>query len=145
MNNVRFHNRERYLILIEYIRYRELTAVSIATVFEVHFTDFIGVCLHENRYACILQCCNRAVFINKDRHAENNAVILAFMTLEPVVIQSTFIACFNRAITGCVFIHNKNFMTGIRNSLYHICSRACDKFCGHKAAVTKKQCKFHFN
>ena len=46
MNNMRFHNCVWNLILFENISNRELTTVSISSVLEVHFADFIRICLH---------------------------------------------------------------------------------------------------
>ena len=100
MHDVRLHHRERDPILIEHVRHGKFAAEGVAAVGKVHFADLIGIRLHEDGNARILQRRHRAVFIDKDGHAQNDAVVLALMALQPIVIQPSLFARFHRAVTG---------------------------------------------
>ena len=141
INNVGLKNGEGDLILIENVSYRELTAVSIAAVLEVHLADGIGISLHKDRNTCILKSGNCAVLVDEYRHAEDNSVILALVGLEPIVVESTLVASLNCAVAGSILVHNEIVVACVGNSLYHVLACALNELCGHKAAVSEIQCK----
>ena len=134
-------NGEGNSVLIENVGYRELTAVSVAAVLEVHLADRVGISLHKDRNTCILKSGNRAVLVDEDRHAEDNSVILALVGLEPIVVESTLVASLNCAVTGSVLVHNEVVVACVGNGLYHILACALNELCGHKAAVSEIQCE----
>ena len=81
MHHVGFHYRKRNLILGKYIGHREFSAVCITSVGKIHFSDFIRIGLHQNRNACVLQGCDCTVFVRKNRHGKNHAIVPALMFL----------------------------------------------------------------
>ena len=137
MNDMGLHDRVRHFVLLENVRNREFSAESVAAVLEVHFSDLIGISLHKNRYACVLKRRDSAVFVDKYRHTENHAVVLALMRLEPFCVSTSLVAGFDRTVAGRVLVHDEIIVTGGCDCLYHILSCALDELGGHKAPVSE--------
>ena len=144
VHDVRLHHRERDLVLIEHVRHRKLAAEGVAAVREVHLADLVGVCLHEDGHARVLQRRSRAVFVDEDGHAQNDAVVLPFVALQPVVVQPALFARFHRAVAGCVLVHCQILVPRVRHGFDHVLPRARDELCGHEPAVAEIECEFHF-
>ena len=100
MHDMGLEHRERDVVLTEHIRDRELAAVGVAAVSEVHLTDLIGICLHENGHAGILQRGDGAVFVGENGHGEDHAVILTLVFLEPLGVEQALVARFDAAASG---------------------------------------------
>lgn len=124
---MRLHHRERDPVLVEYVRHRKLAAKRIAAVRKVHFSDLVGVRLHQNGHVRVLQGRHRAVLVDEDGHTQNDAVVLAFMAFQPVVILPPFLARFHRAVAGGVFVHDKRFVPRVRHRLDHVCAGSRDQ------------------
>ena len=129
---------------MENIFYRKLSAVGITSVFKIHLSDFIRICLNKNWLAGILKSSNSAVFIGEVWHTKYNTIVFAFMGLEPLGIFPAFLAEFHRTVTCHIHIGNKIVITCIGNSFYHFFSRACNKAFGEKTSISEIKSKCHF-
>jgi len=143
MNDVGLHDGEGNLVLIENIGDREFSAVCVAAVIEVHLADFVGVCLHEYRHACVLKCGNRAVFVDEYGHTEYYTIVFTLVGLEPVVVNPAFVTGFDSSVACGVFVHDEIFVARIGHGLDHVIACSGDKLCRHESAVSEVKCKFH--
>ena len=136
---------ERHAILAEDVGHGELAAVGIAPVGKIQLADFIGIRLHQNGHACILQRGDGAVFVGKDRHGEDHAVILAFVLLEPLSVEPALVPGLHAAVAGQRRVHHDVVVACVGDGLYHIVPGAVDQLAGHEAAVAKAKGKRHFS
>ena len=144
VHNMGLENRERHTILREHISDGELAAKGITPMLEIHLPDLIGIRLHEDGYARILQSGDGTVFVGKDRHGEDYAVILALMLFEPSGIQQALVAGLDAAVAGQGSVHGDVVIACLGDSLDHVVPCAVDEFAGHKATVAECQSKSHF-
>ena len=143
MHYVRLEHGEGHLVLRKHVRHRELAAVGIAAMGKVQLADLVRIGLHQNRHARILQGGDGAVFVHKDGHAEDHAVILPLVLLEPSGILTTLVARFHRAVAGGGFLHHDVVIARVGYGLDHVFTRPEDQFSGHEPAVAKAQRKRH--
>ena len=144
MHDMGLEDRERDVVLTEHIRDGELAAVGVAAVGKVHLADLVGVRLHENGHARVLQGGDRAVFVGKNGHGEDDAVILSLVLLEPLGVKQTLVARLNAAVAGQLLVHHDVVIAGVGDSLDHVVACAVDQFAGHEAAVAEAEGKGHF-
>ena len=144
MDNMGLEHRERDVILTEHVRDGELAAVGVAAVGKVHLADLIGVRLHENGHARVLQRGDGAVFVGKNGHREDHAVILALVLLEPLGVEQTLVARLNAAVAGQLLVHHDVVIAGVGDSLDHIVACAVNQLAWHEAAVAEAKGKGHF-
>ena len=111
---------------------------------EIHLPDLIGIRLHEDGYARILQSGDGTVFVGKDRHGEDYAVILALMLFEPSGIQQALVTGLDAAVAGQGSVHGDVVIACFGDSLDHVVPCAVDEFPRHKATVAECKCKSHF-
>ena len=137
-------DRERDVVLTEHIRDGELAAVGVAAVSEVHLTDLIGIGLHEDGHARVLQGGNGAVFVGENGHGEDDAVILALVLLEPLGVEQAFVSCLDAAVAGELLIHHDVVIARVGDGLDHVVACAVDQLAGHEAAVAEAEGKGHF-
>ena len=143
MHHVRLENGKGHLVLREYVRHGELAAVGVAAMGKVHFADLVRIGLHQNRHARVLQGGDGAVFVHKDGHAEDHAVILPLVLLEPSGVLTALVARFHRAVAGGGFLHHDVVIARVGHGFDHVVTRPEDQFSGHEPAVTKAQRKRH--
>ena len=62
---------------------------------EVQLADLVRIGLHEDRHARVLQSGDGAVLVHENRHAEDHAVILSFVLLEPRGVLQALVAGFH--------------------------------------------------
>ena len=136
-------HRERYLILAEHISNGEFAAVSIPAVLEIHLADLVRISLHQNGNPCVLQRGNRTVFVGKNGHGEDHAVILALMLFQPFGIESALIPGLHAAIAGQLRIHHNIIIASISNRFHHILPGTVNQFAGHKSTVAETKGKGH--
>ena len=144
MHDMGLEHRERDVVLTEHIRDGELAAVGVAAVGKVHLADLIGIGLHEDGHARVLQGGDRAVFVGKNGHREDHAVILSLVLLEPLGIQTAFVSCLDAAVAGELLIHHDVVIAGVGDGLDHVVACAVNQLAGHEAAVAEAERKGHF-
>ena len=144
MHHMGLHDGERHIVLAEHVGDGELAAVGIPAMLEIHLADLVGVGLHQNGHACVLQGSDGTVFIRKDGHGEDHAVILALMLFQPLGVQAALVTGFHTAVTGQFGIHGDVVETCIGHGLDHILTGTVDQFAGHKTAVAEAKGKGHF-
>ena len=119
-------DRERDVILTEHIRDGELAAVGVAAVGKVHLADLVGIGLHEDGNARVLQRGDRAVFVGKNGHREDHAVILALVLLEPLGVEQAFVSCLDAAVAGELLVHHDIVIARVGDGLDHVVACAVD-------------------
>ena len=144
MHDMGLEDRERDIVLTEHVRDGELAAVGVAAVGKVHLADLVGVRLHEDGNARVLQRGDRAVFVGKNGHREDHAVILSLVLLEPLGVKQTLVARLNAAVAGQLLVHHDVVIACVGDSLDHVVACAVDQFAGHEAAVAEAEGKGHF-
>ena len=144
MDNMGLEHRERDIVLTENIRDGELAAVGVAAVGKVHLADLVGIGLHEDGHARVLQRGDRAVFVGENRHGEDDAVILALVLLEPLGVEQALVARLDAAVAGELLVHHDIIIAGVSHGLDHIVACAVDQLAGHEAAVAEAKGKGHF-
>ena len=144
MDNMGLEHRERDIVLTEHVRDGELAAVGVAAVGKVHLADLVGIGLHEDGNARVLQRGDRAVFVGENGHGEDHAVILALVLLEPLGVKQALVARFDAAVAGQLLVHHDIIIAGVGDSLDHIVACAVDQLAGHEAAVAEAEGKGHF-
>ena len=136
-------HRERDVVLTEHVRDGELAAVGVAAVGKVHLADLVGIGLHENGHARVLQGGDGTVFVGKNGHGEDYAVILTLMLFQPFGIQQALVARFNAAVAGQLLVHHDVVIARVGHGLDHVIACAVDQFAGHEAAVAEAEGKGH--
>jgi len=144
MDNMGLEHRERDIVLTEHVRDGELAAVGVAAVGKVHLADLVGIGLHEDGNARVLQRGDRAVFVGKNGHGEDDAVILSLVLLEPLGVKQTLVARLNAAVAGQLLVHHDVVIAGVGDSLDHVVACAVNQLAGHEAAVAEAEGKGHF-
>ena len=144
MDNMGLEHRERDIVLTEHVGDRELAAVGVAAVGKVHLADLVGVRLHEDGHARVLQGGDGAVFVGENGHGEDDAVILALVLLEPLGVKQTLVARLDAAVAGQFLVHHDVVIAGVGDGLDHVVACAVDQLAGHEAAVAEAEGKGHF-
>ena len=144
MHDMGLEHRERDVVLTEHIRDRELAAVGVAAVGKVHLADLVGIGLHEDGNARVLQRGDRAVFVGENRHREDHAVILTLVFLEPLGVEQALVARFDAAVAGQLLVHHDVVIARVSHGLDHIVACAVNQLAGHEAAVAEAEGKGHF-
>ena len=144
MDNMGLEHRERDIVLTEHVRDGELAAVGVAAVGKVHLADLVGVRLHEDGHARVLQGGDGAVFVGENGHGEDDAVILALVLLEPLGVEQAFVSCLDAAVAGELLIHHDVVIARVGDGLDHVVACAVDQLAGHEAAVAEAEGKGHF-
>ena len=144
MHDMGLEHRERDIVLTEHVRDGELAAVGVAAVGKVHLADLVGIGLHEDGHARVLQRGDRAVFVGKNGHGEDDAVIPSLVLLEPLGVKQTLVARLNAAVAGQLLVHHDVVIAGVGDSLDHVVACAVNQLAGHEAAVAEAEGKGHF-
>ena len=144
MHDMGLEHRERDIVLTEHVRDGELAAVGVAAVGKVHLADLVGIGLHEDGNARVLQRGDRAVFVGENRHGEDHAVILTLVFLEPLGVEQALVARFDAAVAGQLLVHHDVVIARVGDSLDHVVACAVNQLAGHEAAVAEAEGKGHF-
>ena len=144
MHHMGLEHREGYVILGEHVGDGELAAEGVTAVLEIHLADLVGVGLHQDGHARVLQGGDGAVFVGEDGHGEDHAVILALMGFQPLGVEKALVTGFDAAVAGQVRVHSDVVVTRVGDRLDHILACAVDELPGHEAAVAECQSKGHF-
>ena len=144
MHDMGLEHRERDIVLTEHVRDGELAAVGVAAVGEVHLADLIGIGLHEDGHARVLQGGDGTVFVGENGHGEDHAVILTLVLLEPLGVEQALVARFDAAVAGQLLVHHDVVIARVSHGLDHIVACAVDQLAGHEAAVAEAKGKGHF-
>ena len=137
-------NGEGHLILGEHIGDGELAAIRVTAVGKIHLSDFVGISLHQNGHAGILQSGDGSVLVGENRHGENHAVILSFVLSKPFGVQQTLVPGLHAAEPGQLGIHHDVVIAGVGYCLDHVVTGTVNQFTGHEAPVAEAKRKSHF-
>ena len=113
----------------------QFTAKCVTTMSKIHLTDFIRICLQQDRDVYVRDGGLDAVFIAEVGQANDQTVIFAMVCFQKLSIRHTLLSGFNSIVLGNTIINAQSLYTDLFESGQHLTVRGLNNRAREEATV----------